>query len=105
MANLAKTGVVVSDNYNTGGNNGKKFSAYEVTATLSSMGTATNKILASAFGLTKVKGASPATKSDDSVVLVLSPSIDGTYLLAKGIADNTPADYTGDFKFTVWGQP
>lgn len=103
MANLARTGVVTRKNYRTGGNNGARFTAYECTVTLAAMGTAANKVLASAFGLRTITHVTPFVLSDDSIIVAASPSYDGTQILLKAAGTNAPADYTGVFKCVVWG--
>lgn len=105
MANLASSAVTQNDNYFMNGVNGRKHIAYNVSVTLAAMGTATNKVLASAFGLVTIAGTSNWVKSDGSEVLPASPSIDGTYILIGGGASNAPADYTGDYEATIWGSP
>jgi hypothetical protein len=102
MANYSSTPTLRA-NYTGLGMNGKQYSFREVTITLSSMGTATNNIPASAFDLTKISGCSNAVKSDNSVVLPASPSANGSLLLLGGGSSNAPADYSGDFLITVWG--
>jgi hypothetical protein len=103
MADLARTGVVKRKNYRTGGNNGSRFTAYECTVTLAAMGTAANKVLASAFGLDTITHVTPFVKTDDTLVIAAGPSNDGTHILLKAAGTNAPADYTGEFKCVVWG--
>lgn len=105
MANLAASAVTTNDSWTRDGGNSKKFNAYNVTVVLAAMGTATNKILASAFGLVKITGTSNWIASDNSVIIPACPSIDGTYILLGGGAANVVADYTATFKATVWGSP
>lgn len=103
MANLASSAVVNNESFEEGGNNSKKYIVIRATITLAAMGTATNKILASAFKLSKITRCSNLVKSDNSVVIPAVPAIDETYILAGGGAANVPADYTGSFNITVWG--
>ena len=103
MANLAESSVVVRANYTGGGNNGKKYSYYELTVTLAAMGTDTNYIGAAALGLGVIKGCSEFIKSSDDIILVATPNYDGSKILLKAAGTNAPADFTGDFRFTVWG--
>jgi hypothetical protein len=105
MADLASSAVVQTDNYYFGGPSGKKFVAYKATVTLAAMGSATNKILASAFGLVTIAGTSSWVISTEAEVLPAVPSVDGTYILLGGGASNAPADYTGEYTATVWGSP
>lgn len=94
---------VVRENYTGLGLNGKKYSFLEVTVTLSSNGGATNNIPKAVFDLAKIHGSTNAVKSDNTVILPTTPSYDGSLLLLGGGASNAPADYSGDFRFTVWG--
>lgn len=103
MADLAQSAVVTRGSYTSGGNNGKKHRYFEVTATLAAMGTAANKVLATAFRLTNIVGCTPLVKTDDTLVIAAGPSTDGSMLLLKAAGTNAPADYTGEFKFIVWG--
>ena len=96
---------VLRDNYKGLGLGGIKYSYQEVTITLSSQGGATNNIPAAKFSLSAIKGCTAAIKSDNTVLLPASPSYDGALLLLGGGASNAPADYSGDFRITVWGTP
>lgn len=104
MASLAASGVTTNDNYNEGGNNGKKFSVIEATVVLSSMGGTTNKILASAFSLTTISRSTTLVKTDNSAAYLTAPSADGTFLLVFPTAADTPADVSGTFNITLHGK-
>lgn len=105
MANLAASAVTVVDNYTEGGANGKKYSVYDLTLVLVAMGTATNKIQASVFGLATIQRCSLAIDSANVAVYPTSPSYDGTLVLIGGGASNAPQDITATIHITVWGTP
>lgn len=107
MANLASSGVTVLDSWWVPqvGTPAKKFKAVRALATLSSMGTGTNKVLATAFGLQSVKTSAGIVKSDDSAVYNTIPSYDGSFVIVKNAGTNAPADISGDFVFVVTGEP
>lgn len=102
MATLAASGVTVSRSWFMGLK--KDVLLKEVSVVLSSMGTATNYLPASAFGFARFVGPAHFTKSDNSVVLVGVPSYDGTKLLLKAADTNAPADYSGTFAGVVSGR-
>lgn len=104
MANLAASGVTVNSQWNEGGLNGKRRSGRNVTLVITSMGTATNNIPAAVLGLSKIESSTAAVKSDNTVILPTTPSANGALLLLGGGASNAPADYTGTFTLTVYGQ-
>jgi len=103
MAALASSAVTLNDNWTSQGNNGKKYSFRNVTLVLTGQGTVANPIPASALGLTKVIGAYPLTKSDDSLFVLGASNAANSVLLLKAAADNVPADYSGTFTGTVYG--
>lgn len=103
MSDLAKSAVTHLDNYNDGGITGKKWSANKVQLVLTGQGTATNKILASVLGLTKIERASEFTADGDDHIYVAAPSYDGSFLLLKASATDAPADITDTVRGTVWG--
>ena len=104
MANLAATAVVKNYSYTTGGLADKLFQVVNVTLTLTGQGSTTNTIPASVLGFTTIVKATPAIKSDNTVIVPAGPSADGTLLLLGGGASNAPADYTGTFTLEVSGE-
>lgn len=102
MADLAASGVVVVSSWYEGHDRG--ILNRHLRLTLSTMGTATNKILASVLGFAKIERCSPLVKSDDSVMLVASPSYDGSMLLTKAAGSNAPADFSGTYECVVTGR-
>lgn len=109
MANLAASGVTIERVFREGGLLGKERLKMIVSVVLSSMGTTTNKIPASAFGLQKIEECSNLVKSDNTVIVVAVPSADGSLILLANLAQATdanrsnPADLTGTFRLTVAG--
>jgi hypothetical protein len=75
----------------------------DVTVVLSSMGTVTNTIPATAFGLTRFYGPVVLVKSDNGDVLLGTPSVDGTILLLKESDTNNFADASGTYYGQVKG--
>jgi len=104
MADLASTAVVSIQRQLFGGMSKKSLQLVEATVTLATMGSATNKVLASAFGLSKVVGVLTVTKSDDTRLLG-NASYDGSYiqLMDPVNATNLGADFSGTFKFAIIG--
>ncbi len=103
MANLAASGVTVLEAW-LEKTPAKTFSVYKLQLVLAAMGTATNTIPASALGLTFIDECSPLIMSDNTIIVVATPSYDGTLLLLKAIATAAPADYTGTFRCIVKGR-
>lgn len=104
MAAYAKAATDVVANYQEGGHTGKRLSVFELQLVLATQGGATNNIPASTWGLKKIVRSSVAVLSDNTKVVPTSPSADGSLLLFGGGASNAPADYTGTFNVTIWGQ-
>lgn len=104
MADLAVSAVNHIDHLFLG--NGTRRVQRQLGLTLSSMGSATNKILASAMGFTKILNSSALVEDDNSAVYLTAPSADGTFLLvmADGGSD-APGDVSGDFFITIEGIP
>jgi hypothetical protein len=106
MANLAASGVTITRSYL------EKFPSTEqrvldVSIVLSSMGTVANNIPATSFGLARFYGPVVLVKSDNSVILVGTPSADGTLLLlleaTAAAGTNAPADFSGTYVGQVKG--
>lgn len=103
MANLGTSGVTHIESWREA-YAGKLVKARKVTMVLTSMGTVTNNIPASAFGLTTILECSPLINDGNDLVVVGSPNYDGTLLLLKAAGSNAPADYTDTFRAIVRGQ-
>lgn len=77
--------------------------------TLSSQGGATNYIPASAFNMKKIIASSMAQKSDNAIAYPTAPSYAGDKLFfynpeqATDASRGDPADVSGTFRLTVWG--
>lgn len=104
MANLAASAVVTTLYKPFAGMSGKELELVEATVVLATMGSATNKVLASAFGLSKVVAVFSVVKSDETR-LIATPSFDGTYiqLMDPVNATNLGADFSGTFRFIMIG--
>lgn len=100
MASLASTAVLENSYYYTNSRVGSKEKAVNVTLTLTGQGGTTNTIPASVLNLNSILRSTPFVKSDNSDVQVASASADGSFLLL-GL---TPADVTGTYSGTVFGQ-
>lgn len=93
-----------------GGPEGRRFIKQRGTLTLAGEGADTADIPASVFGLAKILDVGVAIKSDNSEVLVVTPSADGTSLLVADLTQSTDgdradvADATGDYVLTITGE-
>ena len=106
MADLAASAVTVERAWCEGGVTGKELSCRQVTMVLTAQGTTTNKIPASVLQLTKIEQASNLVKSDNTIIIVATPSYDGSVLLLRSLAGaetGAPADYTGTVRGVVKG--
>lgn len=82
----------------------RRITAYQVQLVLSTQGGATNNIPASVIGnLVTVLAASPGVYSDNSKIVPMAPSADGTLLLVGGGSSNAPQDISATVNCTVWG--
>ena len=79
----------------------------EIIATLvtdGSNGASAGDIPASLFGLTFIERASPAVKSDNTLIVTLAPAYNGGSLLGKAAATAAPADIpSGTYRVTLFG--
>lgn len=108
MASLASSAVTIDNSFTAGGINGKRQVVLQCTLVLSGQGGNTNKILASAFDLTKIEECSNAIKDDNLLVYVATPAYDGSYLTLVDCTQATdasriPADITATVRITVRG--
>lgn len=104
MAALAASAVTLNDSWFEGGLNGKRNRCRALTLVLTGQGDATDTIGYAALGFTrKIAEATPLIKSDDSTVVVATPSYDGSKLLLKAAGTNAPGTYSGTFKCIVKG--
>lgn len=104
MANLAASAVTLALHKPFAGMSGKELEFVDATVVLATMGSATNQVLASAFGLSKVVAVFNVVKSDQTR-LIATPSFDGTYiqLMDPVNATNLGADFSGTFRFSLIG--
>jgi len=105
MADLAASAVTINDSWYPG--QAKQLIARECTIVLAAMGTIANGIPASAFGLSAFVGPVTLTKSDDTEIVLGTPSYDLTQLiLAPQVTDiaDVPLDYTGTYRGVITGR-
>ena len=110
MADLAKSAVVIRDSWWEGGAPlTKKTKVLKCTVTTASMGTTTNKLLATAFGLTEIRETTPWQKDDNTIGTMAIPSYDGSMVLLYDLSNATdatrdaPVDLTGVFRCIIKG--
>lgn len=109
MASLASTAVTIRRSWVEGSINGKRHKVLLCDVVLTGQGGSTNKILATAFGLTVIESVTAAVKSDDAVIYPAVASTDGSYVLLANLADATDAtrvagaDITATVSLTVKG--
>ena len=104
MADLAQGAVTSLNSWYDGSLPTNRQRCKEVSLVLTGQGTTTNKVLASVLGFTHIEEATSFVASDDSVILVATPSYDGTMLLFKAAGTNAPADFSGTFTGIIRGQ-
>lgn len=106
MANLASTAVTNRNTYYDYVQGQGKITTRQLTLALTGQGDATDKILASVLGLSKIYECSPLVKDDNTLIIVAAPSADGTFLLLKAAGTNAPAvnATNGSYLCTVRGQ-
>jgi hypothetical protein len=116
MANLATTDVTVirkwtvpSTSFLNSGEFGKDLMYVQATFTATTMGSLTNKLLATAFGLTTIVGCSNGVDSAASLLYIAAPSYDGTMIVIGDVVNATdgtrsaPVDISKTLRITVWG--
>lgn len=82
----------------------RRITHYQFSLVLSSQGGATNNIPVSVLGnLAVILGTTPAVYSDNSKIVPMAPSADGTLLLVGGGSSNAPQDITATIICEVWG--
>ena len=93
MADLLSTNVTVIESWVTGSTNGKRNKCRRVKYTSTTAGGATNRLLASAFGYTKILRCSNILlDSTTKKIYPASPSADGTLVLVTNPAQVTDAN-------------
>lgn len=115
MADLTSTDVAIERDFvDSGVSNSRRrvqrtTVSLRATLTLGGQGTATNKIPASALGLSRITNSGGFVKSDNTVIVPSVPSADGSMLLLLAVTNATdatraaPADFTGTFTGFVEG--
>ncbi len=97
MADLLQSQVTVLRSWTEGGVTGKERKGALVTLNGTwTCGSTANKLLASAMGFTKIESCSNGVLDDNSLVYLLSPAADGTYLVLTQVqaATGIPVDVT-----------
>ena len=103
MADLVPGSVTIVRQDSRALSNGITLWTKAASVTLASMGTAANKVLATAFGLSAFEESSAWSKSDNTEVVVAGISNDRSYLLLKAAASGAPFDYSGVYNVYVKG--
>lgn len=103
MSDIDSSAVTANRSWTDGGLAQKDRHCIAATVVLTGQGTTTNKIPATAFGLSVIEEVSPFIASDDGTGYFATPSYDGTNILLFEDASDAPADETGTFKTVVKG--
>jgi hypothetical protein len=106
MADLTAAGVTILGSWSEGGVTGKRKTALQVSLVLvaAGAGTATNKIPATALGMSIIEDVTSFLKNDLTVLIPATPNVTGSEIILGGGAANAPASYTGTFLGIVKGQ-
>lgn len=102
MPALAATAVTVLSEWYEG--RAQQLVTKKLRLVLTAQGTVANPIDASVLGLRKIVRASPAVKSDNTLIFTAAPNILGTILLLRDAATGAPADVTATVDLTVTGE-
>lgn len=103
MADLATSAVTVSRTDSRTTTPGTVLYSKACSVTLTTQGSASNKILATAFGLSAFEESSAWSKTDNTELIVAAISADRSYLLLKAAGSNAPADFAGAYVCYVKG--
>lgn len=105
MADLTRANVTILNSWTEGSVNGKRHTALEVQAAITSAGSgaSSNKIPASAFGMSTIIEVSSAVNDANSSVLTASPNYADTEILLSAGNSATPTSVTGTYRFIVKG--
>jgi hypothetical protein len=105
MADLTRANVTILNSWTEGGVASKRHTALQVQAEITSAGSgaSSNKIPASAFGMSSIIDCSDLIKSDDAAVVSSAPNYAGTELLLSAGNSTTPTSVTGTFRGIVKG--
>lgn len=104
MADLTASDVTTVRSWTEGGTTGKNRKGALLKLVLTTMGSDTNKIPASALGFTKIESCSNAVASDDTKVYPAVPSNDGLNILLVDLTNVTDANRAdpADISATVY---
>lgn len=109
MADLAASAVTVTSRRAIGDKTGRKiYTEIIATVVLTGQGSTSNKIPASAFGLSSIVKVEPVV-TDGNTIYPAAPSYDGTYVLIAGAAGETATnhvvatDLTDTVRMVVYG--
>jgi hypothetical protein len=103
MADLASSAVTTLRISSETLSNGITLYTKACSVTLTTQGTVTNKVLATAFGLSAFEESSSWSKSDNTEIIVAGVSNDRSHLILKAAGTNAPADYAGVYNVYVKG--
>ena len=105
MADLTRANVTILNSWTEGSVSSKRHTALDVQAAISSAGSgaASNKIPASAFGMSTIIEVSSAVNDANSSVLTASPNYADTEILLSAGNSATPTSVSGTYRFIVKG--
>ena len=105
MADLTRANVTILNSWTEGSVTGKRHTALDVQAAISAAGSgaASNKIPASAFGMSTIIEVSSAVNDANNSVLTASPNYADTEVLLSAGNSATPTSVTGTYRFIVKG--
>lgn len=105
MSDLSRSNVTILNSWTEGSVVGKRHTALQVQAVISSAGSgiSSNKIPASAFGLSSIIDISDLVRSDNNEVVNAAPNYAGTEVLTSAGNSTTPTSVTGTFRFIITG--
>ena len=110
MADLASSAVTVTSRRPMGDKQSRRlYDEVRATVVLSGQGSTSNKILASAFGLSSIIKVDNVV-TDGNTIYPATPSYDGTYVLLAGANNATAAnhvvaaDLTDTVKMVIYGK-
>ena len=105
MADLTRSNVTILNSWTEGGVVGKRHTALQVQAviTAAGAGTATNKIPASAFGMSSIIDVADFVDSTNANVLTAAPNYKNTEILISAGNSSAPTSVTGTYRFLVRG--
>ena len=105
MADLTRANVTILNSWTEGSVTGKRHTALDVQAAITAAGSgaSSNKIPASAFGMSTIVEVSNAVDSTNASVLTASPNYADTEVLLSAGNSATPTSVTGTYRFIVKG--